>query len=427
MKCFQLGLCFLVMAGVSFGQIVPMSNDDCGTALVVGDGVNPGAPAGVSGNYYTNAGATDSGGVPAACASLNSDVWFLYTATATGVARIGLCTPGGFGAGNLVDNVLQVLDGACPPTTVLACDDDGGCVNAIGSQAMVSVCVQQGVSYHIRVGGWGTAAQTPPSTFYVSIAYQSAPTLGNDDCSGATPLVIGVNGPFGNAGATDSCAQAPCGAAASPGYNDVWYSYTAACCGPHTVDTGCAPLAMDTIATVHAICGGPPIACNDDCTGFLASSVTWTASAGVTYYLRIASWSAITVGSFSLTVTPPNPGVSGMSLIYSYPLGPGSLQIDICNGPLFGIYFLAVTFNQAGFPNGWFYGLDMFPAEIANLINTGAPFLGPLDPTCGAFTIGPIPGLGAISGVPIYSVALGAAPGILVPVTSSPPTLAVIP
>ena len=105
---------------------------------------------------------------------------------------------------------------------------------------------------------------------------------------------------------------------------------------------------------------------------------------------------------------------------------PGSLQIDICNGPLFGNYFLAVTFNQGSFPNGWFFGVDLFPAELANLINLGAPFLGPLDPVCGAFTIGPIPGLNALSGVPIYSVALAAAPAILVPVTWSPPTLGVI-
>jgi hypothetical protein len=177
--------------------------------------------------------------------------------------------------------------------------------------------------------------------------------------------------------------------------------------------------------TVYASCGGPAISCNDDCVGFLASSASWDGLAGATYYIRVASWSAITVGTFTVTVTPPSPGTSGMSLIYSYPFGPGSLQLDICNGPLFGNYFLAVTFNQGAFPSGWFYGLDLFPAELANLINLGAPFLGQLDPSCGAFALGPFSNLP--SGLQIYSVVLAANPAILVPVTWSPATQASIP
>jgi hypothetical protein len=427
MKCFQLGFC-LLMAGVSMGQIVPMTNDDCGTALVLADGINPAAPTGLSGNYFTNAGATNSVGVPGNCDAFNSDVWFIYNATGTGAVRFSLCTPAGFAAGTVADSMIQILDGStCPPTTVLACDDDGGCATAAGTGGMTTACVSAGSNYYIRVAGWGTSLNTPQGTFYVSVTYVVAPTLPNDDCSGAIALSAGPNGPFGNAGATDSCAAANCAAAASPGFNDVWFSYTAGCCGVHTVDTGCAALAVDTVVTVYATCGGASISCNDDCVGFLASSAAWTASSGVNYLIRVASWSAITVGSFTVTITPPNPGVSGMSSIFTYPFGAGSLQIDICNGPLFGNYFLAVTFAAGTFPSGWFYGLDLFPSELANLINLGFPFIGPLDATCGAFTIGPFTGVNFLSGVPIYAVVLAANPAAFVPVTSGTPTLAVIP
>lgn len=425
MKCFRFGLCLLAVASASLAQIVPMTNDDCATALVVSDGINPAAPAGLSGNYFTNAGATDSVGVPAHCDVSNSDVWFLYTATGTGAVRMSLCTPAGFGVGTLADSMIQVLDGACPPTQVLACDDDGGCATAAGTAAMTTICVTQGTNYHIRVAGWGTSLNTPQGVFYLSITYVGAPVVPNDDCSTATVIVNGSNGPFGNAGAVDSCARATCAAASSPGFNDVWFQYTSGCCGKHVVDTGCAALAMDTVVTVYASCGGPAISCNDDCVGFLASSASWNALAGTTYYIRVASWAAITVGTFTVNITPPTPGTSGMSLIYTYPFGPGSLQLDICNGPLFGNYFLAVTFNQGSFPAGWFYGLDLFPAELSNLINLGFPFFGQLDPACGAFSLGPFSGLP--TGLNIYSVVLAANPSIPVPVTWSAATQATIP
>ncbi|HKB15098.1 MAG TPA: hypothetical protein VKF62_03485, partial [Planctomycetota bacterium] len=55
------------------GLLAP--NDDCATAAPVFTGPNPG---------LSNAGATTSTGVPAACALINSDVWYSYTATCTG-------------------------------------------------------------------------------------------------------------------------------------------------------------------------------------------------------------------------------------------------------------------------------------------------------------------------------------------------------
>jgi hypothetical protein len=317
--------------------------------------------------------------------------------------------------------VIQVLDGACPPTQVLACDDDGGCLNAAGSPGAVTICVTLGTTYTIRCAGWAGGT----GTFYLSVTAVGPAVAPNDDCSTAIALAVGPNGPFTNAGATDSCSSASCGTSGSQGYHDIWFSYYAPCGGVVTVDTGCAPGAFDTVMTVYSSCGGTELACNDDCpSGSLGSSITFVAAIAGLYPIRVASWSAAVTGSFTVTVTQ-NPG---LGLLYTSPFGPGSLQIDVVGGPPAGIYFLAVTFNQGAFPLGWFFGLDMTVAEISGLVNAGFPFVGPLDATCGGFTIGPIGGIGFLSGIPIYSVAIGIPPGIgVVPTGVSAPTTYTIP
>src|SRR4029079_18529355 len=97
----------LILAPVSMAQVVPMTNDNCGSAIAVFDGVNPGPPAGVSGMVYTSVGATASAGSPTCVAATNLDVWFTYTATATGVFTVETCIPTGFAAGTLADTTLQ--------------------------------------------------------------------------------------------------------------------------------------------------------------------------------------------------------------------------------------------------------------------------------------------------------------------------------
>src|SRR5262245_29714459 len=73
------------------------SNDLCQNATAVFDGVNPGAPLGASGSFFSNVGAAAEGSascIPAGYGS-SSDVWFSYTATASGIAIFSTCTPAG--------------------------------------------------------------------------------------------------------------------------------------------------------------------------------------------------------------------------------------------------------------------------------------------------------------------------------------------
>jgi hypothetical protein len=106
------------------------------------------------------------------------------------------------------------------------------------------------------------------------------------------------------------------------------------------------------------------------------------------------------------------------ALVFSSPLGMGSLQVNLSGLNPGGTYFLAVTLNP---PPGWFFGINIGLQELANEINGGFPFTGPLtaDTPClgggGAAQIGPFPGLP--SGLTLYAVGLGLAGGVTGPVT----------
>jgi hypothetical protein len=389
-----------------------MTNDECTSAIPVSDGTNPGAPSGLSGNVFTNVGATASSSF--ICVSGTAfDVWFVYGATATGLITVSTCPPTGFAPGSLNDTVLTVFDGStCPPTAMLSCNDD-----ACGSWSSTTAPVTAGGSYFIRVSGFVGST----GTFYVNVQPPATP-ITNDECTSPVALSLGTNGPYSNSTATSSPGvAATCGAFLSPGYRDVWFSYTPTCSGAITVNTGCN--GFDTVLTAYTACGGAELACNDDATGCgLSSAITFPGTAGVQYRIRVASWSATNSGTFTINVVLG----SGMTLGFSSPFGPGSIQVDVAGGPSFGAYFLAVTFFAGNYPNGWLYGVDLPLPELQTLLNTGPPFVGPLG-ACGEFTIGPFGSVGFLSGLPLYGVALGVPAGGQIPTFHSPAVTYTIP
>ncbi len=252
---FVLSFVFL-LATVSWAQVVPMTNDDCGTAISVFDGVNPNAPVGASGNVFTNVGATASVGSPACGFNGTADVWFLYVPLLTGSYAIETCTPTGFAAAGLGDTLLSVLDGSvCPAVTSLACNDD-----ACGLLSKVTACLTAGSPYYIRVAGYSGAS----GNFYLKITAAPPATLPNDDCAGAHRARDRTPTDRSRTSAPRTPASPRrCGFGGSPGYKDVWFSYVPTCTGNLTIDTGCTA-GLDTILTVYASCGGAELACNDD-------------------------------------------------------------------------------------------------------------------------------------------------------------------
>jgi hypothetical protein len=127
----------------------------------------------------------------------------------------------------------------------------------------------------------------------------------NDDCGGA----ITISGPGTYTGdltlATNSTVTDLC-------YGDVpnqdeWYRYTPATSGTVTVSL-CAGTSFDSILDIlTGSCPSPTsIACDDDFCGVAsASEVTFAATAGTTYFVRVSAYAAGGGGPFSMTVTGP--------------------------------------------------------------------------------------------------------------------------
>jgi len=140
-----------------------------------------------------------------------------------------------------------------------------------------------------------------------------------------------------------------------------------------------------------------------------------------------AAWSYDTAGSAPdgtcLTIAKGGP----FTATWSSPLGVGSVQLDICNGPPGGSYVLPLTFYAGNFPNGWLNGLAIPIDELNNELGTGFPFVGiSLLNGSGAFTLGPFQA-GFLSGLTFYSLVYAIPSGSPVPSAHTPATSYSIP
>jgi hypothetical protein len=88
-----------------------------------------------------------------------------------------------------------------------------------------------GQPVYLRLGG-GYAGQNG----YFTLTLQASPAPPNDTCANAIAVALGANGPFANDGASDGYSSiSMCSYIGqqnwSPGYSDVWFSFTPACDG----------------------------------------------------------------------------------------------------------------------------------------------------------------------------------------------------
>jgi hypothetical protein len=257
--------------------------------------------------------------------------------------------------------------------------------------------------------------------FCLGSTFGAAQAPSNDECSGAVPVTLGTNPApaasgnfYSNVGATTSAGYPAICASLN---SDVWFSFTPATTDVYQIDTSTpagftAGTETDTVLAVYDSCiPGAPLACDDDTGTGNLSQLSVALAAGQTYLIRVGDWStSVNPGTFYLNI---NPDPLTMGLVFSSPSGTSCLQIDILNGPANGAYYLAATLNPGAYPNGYFFGVDIFLQEIADQIQAGAPFVGGLDST-GHAQIGEFCGLP--SGLTFYAVALGfAANGLSIP------------
>ena len=125
-----------------------------------------------------------------------------------------------------------------------------------------------------------------------------------DDCASAPALKSYGTFPFDTNGATtDGAANVLCNFFSNQNiFNDVWYRFTA----PETfvveVST-CAQTTLDSKIAIYggADCSAPVIACSDDnCS--LQTRVSFAATAGETYLVRIGGYAATNFGSGTVTI-----------------------------------------------------------------------------------------------------------------------------
>jgi hypothetical protein len=270
----RLSATFLLFAA-SLAAQAP-SNNECGGAIVVTDGVNPSPPFGAVGATYSNVGATNSAGFGDSCTfatAFNKDVFFSYVATCDGPTTFSTCAPAGFPNGTLTDTVLDVYAAsACSGGAVpLACNDQ---FFACGNLSQVSLNTTAGQTYRIRVGAWNTTA---PGSFYLTVG-PAGPS--NDECSGATPLFVGSN-----AGSTD-CATPSLGTSCT-GFTtplaDVWHTFTpAANCVLKLTMSG---IGANRLGLYSGACGTAQTV--HECDSATVFDVQVVATAGTTYTVRV--------------------------------------------------------------------------------------------------------------------------------------------
>ncbi|MCB9907988.1 MAG: hypothetical protein H6830_09745 [Planctomycetes bacterium] len=127
---------------------------------------------------------------------------------------------------------------------------------------------------------------------------------GGDECTTAT--VISGQGPhaFDQTAATAGLDTSVCGTINF----DVWFAWTATQSADH-IFTTCGGASHDTKIAVYDSCGGAEIACNDDACG-LQSSLTFAATAGTTYYLRVGTYGTVPGSTGTFEVIPDLPIVN---------------------------------------------------------------------------------------------------------------------
>ncbi|MFZ4573884.1 MAG: GC-type dockerin domain-anchored protein, partial [Phycisphaerales bacterium] len=113
-------------------------------------------------------------------------------------------------------------------------------------------------------------------------------SLGNDSCANAVPVTAASSTFADNWGPFDANAT-ECNAASNSG---VWFTHTAACTGTLTINT--IGSSFDTILSIYQ--GSCPfdaaelVGCNDDSAGTLGSTVTFDATEGQTYAIRVGGF-----------------------------------------------------------------------------------------------------------------------------------------
>lgn len=300
------------------GNTTPPANDACANPIALVRGLN---------GPYSSLFAT-AGSAFACVPQGGSDVWFTYTALATGSHTFDTCS-----TTRNFDTTLEVFSGTCAALTSIGCNDDS-C--ALGSS--VTANLTAGQTYRVHVGGYNNAT----GAFDVNV---TAPNVAGDECTAPIPIALGANGIFSNVGATAS-TTAPAWTCGFGSPLDVWFSFTANCTAPTTFTTCPLGRTVDTMVSIYSgTCASPVLlGCNDDSCG-LGSQLTVNLVSGQTYLVRVGGYNGA-VGSFWLTAECG----TGTGTMTQLPMACGSANLTVSGQPhILGTLQCTIT-NATGLP-----------------------------------------------------------------------------
>ncbi|HEU0041526.1 MAG TPA: hypothetical protein VFQ15_04155, partial [Jiangellaceae bacterium] len=356
--------------------LVPPGNDACATPFVIGNGATP----------FTTVEATTDGIAPgcSGTANIHKDVWYDYTATATGVLTVSTCNAATF------DTKIAIYSGlTCPTGAPIGCNDDfGGCA---GFTSTATAPVVLGAHYLIRVGGFSST--TPTGTGTLTITPPVGPPA-FDVCSGAQSVSCGSSTAFNNAAATtsgsDPLYSCRVGGPAQ-GFGTSWFTFMATSTTA-VIDTNGSSTG-DTLLAAYSGTRGAlvEIGCDDDGgTGLLSLVNLAGLTVGQTYYIQVAGWGAGNVGNNVLNVTcGPPPGDACADAI---PVPCGGSE-TVSNGG-FGtdasdpVYSCRIPSPAQGVGTAWFTFVATHTSANVNTLGSTAfdTLLAVYSGTCGSFT-----------------------------------------
>ncbi|MGD8454421.1 MAG: dockerin type I repeat-containing protein [Phycisphaerae bacterium] len=176
----------------------PAENNDCEGAIPIGEVVD--LP-------FDTSLATASGIRPYTYTLMNNDLFYCYTATCNGPVMFDTC-------GSDCDTRLAVWEScACPPTTLLAYNEDNSSVCGSGDMgSAVEVECVAGESYLVQIGGRGPS-EVGPGTLTISCFEHTGACCIDDDCQMLTaPACVAAGGEY--LGDDIPCDPNPCTEAA---------------------------------------------------------------------------------------------------------------------------------------------------------------------------------------------------------------------
>ena len=258
------------------------------------------SPATISGTgsfFFTTILATTDGPSLPGCAAGTAfnDVWFCWTAPATGRFVFSTC------GSTSLDTVLAIYPlCGCPALSQapLVCNDD-----SCGTQSRAELDTTNGAQYFVRIG---TYAESQSGSGNLTVATISGGSTG-DACLTAFAAVLNTPNGFSLGSATSEVpANLPITCGDGRIYNDVWYSMTPDRAGPYRVTT-CGQSAVDTVMAVYQgpVCpsgGDQPLTCSDDACGS-QSSLVFSGYPDRPYFIRLGGYDASSRGSGTFTMT----------------------------------------------------------------------------------------------------------------------------